>query len=351
MSSLQTIDFDYALDESLIAMHPLKERSQSRLMHVNAHGQRQDMHFYDLLQLIQPNDLLVFNTTKVIKARLFGQKVSGGKVECFIERIISSHRAYAHIKASKSPKNGSVIIFKNQQATVIERDNDLFLLELHHMNWHDLLESQGHVPLPPYIKREAQLSDQTRYQTIYGQTPGAVAAPTAGLHFDKQLLQAIENKGILSAEVLLHVGAGTFQPVRSEQIEQHHMHKEYIEVSQACVDKIQHCHEKGGRVIAVGTTVVRALESAGALGSIQPFTGDTDIFIYPGKPFHVVDALITNFHLPKSSLLMLVSAFSGMEAIRQAYADAIEKKYRFFSYGDAMFLEKQLNAQGGSHES
>ena len=341
MSSLQTNDFDYALDESLIAMHPLKERSQSRLMHVNAKGGREDLRFNDILKLIQPEDLLVFNTTRVIKARLYGQKDSGGKVECFIERIISPRRAHAHVKASKSPKNGAIINFKNVQAVVVGRDNDLFILELKDDDWHHLLESQGHVPLPPYIKREAQLSDEDRYQTIYGQTLGAVAAPTAGLHFDQPLLQAIKDRGIVTAEVLLHVGAGTFQPVRAEYVEAHHMHKEYIQVSQLCVDKIMRCHQRGGRVIAVGTTVVRALESAGASGVIQPFVGDTDIFIYPGKPFHVVDALITNFHLPKSSLLMLVSAFSGIQTIRHAYADAIEKKYRFFSYGDAMFLEKQ----------
>lgn len=341
MTALRTDDFNYTLDESLIAMHPLKERCQSRLMHVPCHGKQQDLHFSDLPQLLQPHDLLVFNTTKVIKARLFGHKVSGGKIECFIERITSKQHAQAHIKASKSPKPGSVILFDNISATITGRENDLFLLKLETSNnWHDLLNTQGHVPLPPYIKRDAELDDQNRYQTVYGQTPGAVAAPTAGLHFDQELLNKIKAQGIACTNILLHVGAGTFQPVRSEHVEQHHMHKEYIDVTPECITAIKRCQQNGGRVIAVGTTVVRALESAAANGSLKAYQGDTDIFIYPGKQFRVIDALITNFHLPKSSLLMLVSAFAGTENIRQAYQDAINKKYRFFSYGDAMFLEK-----------
>ena len=344
MTILRTDDFDYNLDQSLIAMHPLKERCQSRLMHVSNTGQRQDLHFCDLLQLVQPNDLLVFNTTRVIKARLFGKKSTGGKIECFIERITSKHEALAHIKASKSPKPGSHIEFNDINANVIRRENELFVLKLNSKySWHDLLDKYGLIPLPPYIKREAQLDDQTRYQTVYGQTPGAVAAPTAGLHFDHALLNQIHKKNIACANILLHVGAGTFQPVRTEQVNEHHMHSEYIEVSDECIQAITQCKAKGGRIIAVGTTVVRALESAAMDGTLKPFKGETDIFIYPGKVFHVIDALITNFHLPKSSLLMLVSAFSGIKTIQQAYQDAIEKKYRFFSYGDAMFLEKKSN--------
>ena len=339
---MQTSDFDYHLPDNLIAQYPLAERTASRLLHVSSQ-QYFDRVFADIIDLLNPRDLLVFNNTKVIPARLHGQKESGGKVEVLIERILDTHRVLAHVRCSKSPKTGSKLILESDlQVEMLGRQGELFELKfLSAINVIELLEQYGHMPLPPYIERADEESDQQRYQTVYAKHPGAVAAPTAGLHFDNALLEAIKARGVNFAYVTLHVGAGTFQPVRCEKIEDHHMHAEYIDVDQNIVDQINHTHEQGGRVIAVGTTAVRSLESAAKSGQLGEYKGDTDIFIYPGYQFKVIDALITNFHLPQSTLLMLVSAFGGYDPIMTAYEHAVNSNYRFFSYGDAMFIEKQ----------
>lgn len=335
---MKTSDFKYHLPDELIAQFPLKERSDSRLLLVNKQ-QLKDLQFTDIVDLLNQDDLLVFNNTQVIPARLYGTKSSGGKIEMLIERIIDTDTALAHVKASKAPKIDSKLVFNEGfEAIVIERQGSLFKLKFNQPLL-DALNEFGHIPLPPYINRADEESDFSRYQTLYGHVPGAVAAPTAGLHFDQAILEAIKNKGIDTTEVTLHVGAGTFQPVRVDNIHDHEMHSEYIEVTQATVDKINACKKRGGRVIAVGTTSVRSLESAAKSGQIEAFTGDTDIFIYPGYEFKVIDALITNFHLPESTLLMLVSALAGYETIMRAYDHAIAEKYRFFSYGDAMFIQ------------
>lgn len=337
-------DFDYHLPKELIAKEPLAERSGSRLLHLTRHADSmpfcEHRHFKDIVDLINPEDLVVFNNTKVIPARIYGQKASGGKVECLIERIISPQKALAHLRASRSPKPGSEIIFADYRFNVTGRDNDLFLIELidSEENILAVLEKIGQMPLPPYMEREAVDSDNERYQTVYAKHDGSVAAPTAGLHFDDQVLQALTDKGVSFAYVTLHVGAGTFQPVKVEDITSHHMHAEYIDVSENVCQQVKACHERGGRVVAVGTTSVRSLESAAAGGVLKPMQGDTDIFIYPGFEFKVVDALITNFHLPKSTLLMLISAFAGYEQTMAAYQQAVAQQYRFFSYGDAMFI-------------
>lgn len=334
---MKTSDFKFHLPEELIAQFPLKERSDSRLLVLN-NNQIEDHYFKDIIDLLKPDDLLVFNNTQVIPARLYGKKSSGGKIECLIERVLNIDTALVHIKASKSPKKGALLIINDEfEATVIEREGALFKLQFNRPLL-DALDNFGHIPLPPYIERDDEESDFERYQTIYGTVPGAVAAPTAGLHFDQSLLQKIETKGIETTEVTLHVGAGTFQPVRVDNILEHHMHSEYVEVSAETVQKIKACKQRGGRVIAVGTTSVRSLESAAKDALIDTFSGDTDIFIYPGYEFKVIDALITNFHLSESTLLMLVSALAGYDTIKSAYQHAIEKKYRFFSYGDAMFI-------------
>ena len=282
---------------------------------------------------------MVFNNTQVIPARLYGKKATGGKIEILIERVISENTALAHVKASKSPKKDAELIINEKfNATVVAREGSLFKLRFNRPLL-EALDLFGHIPLPPYIERDDETSDFERYQTVYGSVPGAVAAPTAGLHFDKALLESIKAKGIESTEVTLHVGAGTFQPVRVDNILDHHMHSEYIEVSEETVDRIKACKQRGGRVIAVGTTSVRSLESAALQGEIQPFSGDTNIFIYPGYEFKVIDALITNFHLPESTLLMLVCALAGYDTMMHAYDHAVKEKYRFFSYGDAMFIQ------------
>lgn len=335
-------DFHYHLPEALIAQYPVAERSASRLLVVdNTPLQFHDRIFRDVLALIQPEDLLVFNNTRVIPARLFGRKASGGKLEVLIERLSSERSALAHIRASKSPKPGSeIIIDERYPIQVVGRQDALFELLLpDELDWLSLLNEVGHMPLPPYIERADEIPDQERYQTVYGEREGAVAAPTAGLHFDQALLDALEHKGVQKSFVTLHVGAGTFQPVRVEDIREHPMHSEYVEVSQATCLAVNACRARGGRVIAVGTTAVRCLETASRSGEIAPFQGDTDIFIYPGYRFRSVDAMITNFHLPESTLLMLVAAFIGHQAIMQAYEYAIQQGYRFFSYGDAMFLQ------------
>ena len=296
--------------------------------------------FAELLDYVRPGDLMVFNNTRVIPARLFGQKDTGGKVEILIERVLDERRVLAHIRSSKSPRPGAVIrIDGGGEASMLARHDALFELEFSETVL-PLLDRVGHMPLPPYIDRPDKSADRERYQTVYAQREGAVAAPTAGLHFDAELLQALDDKGVQRAFVTLHVGAGTFQPVRVERIEEHHMHREWLEVSQEVVDAVAACRASGGRVIAVGTTSVRSLESAARDGRLKPYSGDTDIFLYPGKPFHVVDALVTNFHLPESTLLMLVSAFAGYPETMAAYAEAIAQGYRFFSYGDAMFITR-----------
>lgn len=340
--AMKTADFDFHLPEALIAQYPLEQRSASRLLQLKGDALF-DRQFSDIIDLIEPQDLLVFNNTRVIPARLHGQKSTGGKLELLVERVLDKHHVLAHVKSSKSPKPGSTLLLEGQiNATMLCREGDLFKLRFDHdKSVYDLLEAYGHMPLPPYIERDDEKTDQQRYQTVYAEQPGAVAAPTAGLHFDQPLLDKLADKGIESVFVTLHVGAGTFQPVRVDNIEDHQMHAEAIQVSADVVNKIQQTRARGGRVIAVGTTSVRSLESAAMAGALQPFEGDSQIFIYPGYAFKVVDAMITNFHLPQSTLLMLVSAFAGQSQIRNAYTHAVEQKYRFFSYGDAMFLEKQ----------
>ncbi len=341
---MQLSDFHYYLPPELIASEPLAERSASRLLIVNGQtGQLCDGRFTDIVSLIQPEDLLVFNNTRVIPARLHGQKSSGGKVEVLVERILDSHHVLAHVRASKAPKAGTRLLLEAKLAAeVVGREGDLFLVRFLAIEpVLALLEQYGHIPLPPYIERADTLADRERYQTVFAQKPGAVAAPTAGLHFDKALLQTLNAKGVASTEVTLHVGAGTFQPVRVQDLTQHVMHAEYVEVSADTCAAIAACKARGGRVIAVGTTSVRSLESAAKTGALQPYQGDTRLFITPGYAFQVVDAMITNFHLPESTLLMLVSAFAGFDTIHHAYQHAVAQRYRFFSYGDAMFLTKQ----------
>ncbi|WP_339890886.1 tRNA preQ1(34) S-adenosylmethionine ribosyltransferase-isomerase QueA [Neptuniibacter pectenicola] len=345
---MQVKDFYFELPEELIASFPLKERSASRLLSLNGDsGELKHGEFRDVLQFIQPGDLMVFNDTRVIPARLFGQKASGGRVELLVERVLDSKRALTHIRSSRSPKPGSHLILDGGiEAEMVARHENLFELRfLVDGNIIDLLEEHGHMPLPPYMKREDQLSDRERYQTVYNRKPGAVAAPTAGLHFDDQLLADLEAKGVKQAFVTLHVGAGTFQPVKVDNIDEHVMHSEYIEVSAEVCELVRETRANGGRVIAVGTTSVRSLESASQKGEIEPFFGDSDIFIFPGYEFKSVDAMITNFHLSESTLLMLVSAFSGYEHIKKAYQEAVEQRYRFFSYGDAMYLTRKLDSQ------
>lgn len=342
---MRVADFNFELPDNLIARYPLQNRTASRLLMLDgSSGKIEHKHFADLLSYLNAGDLMVFNNTKVIAARLFGQKETGGKVEVLVERLLDTYKVLAHVKASKAPKEDTLIIFNEQiQATMLARHGSLFEL-IFNQPVLEVLEQIGHVPLPPYIDRNDELADKQRYQTVYAKNEGAVAAPTAGLHFDEALLVAIKEKGIDTAFVTLHVGAGTFQPVRVETIEDHHMHKEWLEVSAEVVEAINACKARGGRVIAVGTTSVRSLETAALEGELKPFTGDTDIFLYPGKPFHVVDALVTNFHLPESTLLMLVSAFAGYENIMNAYKVAVAEQYRFFSYGDAMFITRNPKA-------
>ena len=345
MRTMQLSDFHYDLPPELIAHQPLPERTASRLLVVNGvEGSYTDGQFTDIADLIEPEDLLVFNDTRVIPARLHGQKETGGKVEVLIERVLDEHRVLAHVRASKAPKAGSKLLLEGVvQAEMLERDGDLFVLQFAGSETAlDLLDQHGHMPLPPYIERPDEQSDRERYQTVYADKPGAVAAPTAGLHFDDALLATLVEKGVRTAAVTLHVGAGTFQPVRTQNLSEHVMHAEYVQVSQAVCDEVAACRERGGRVVAVGTTSVRSLESAAQSGELRPFSGDTRLFITPGYAFQAVDALITNFHLPESTLLMLVSAFSGYETMLSAYHHAIEQRYRFFSYGDAMFLTPAL---------
>ncbi len=340
-------DFNYTLPPELIAQHPLAQRTDSRLLCLEGSSGRVSHHsFVNLPGLLSPGDLLVFNNTRVIPARLWGQKETGGRLEILIERLTGSHTAVAHIRASKSPKPGSLIFLSPREGDapsestvhVTGRAGALFCLSSE-LPFADVLNSFGHMPLPPYINREDEVADKTRYQTIFAERDGAVAAPTAGLHFSEGLLAQCDAMGVERVAVTLHVGAGTFQPVRTNRIEDHVMHAEYVEVSESVCCAVRETRARNGKVVAVGTTAVRSLESASkASGSIQPFRGDTDIFIYPGYKFCAVDAMVTNFHLPESTLLMLVSAFAGREHIMSAYAQAIASGYRFFSYGDAMYI-------------
>ncbi|NQD94339.1 tRNA preQ1(34) S-adenosylmethionine ribosyltransferase-isomerase QueA [Pseudomonas sp. CrR25] len=344
---MRVADFYFELPESLIARHPLSERRASRLLVLDgASGARSHRQFADLLEYLRPGDLMVFNNTRVIPARLFGHKASGGKVEVLVERVLDQHRVLAHVRSSKSPKAGSTILIEGGgEAQMLARHDALFELGFAEEVL-PLLERVGHMPLPPYIDRPDEAADRERYQTVYAERAGAVAAPTAGLHFDQDMLAALAGKGVETAFVTLHVGAGTFQPVRVERIEDHHMHHEWLEVGQDVVDAVAACRARGGRVVAVGTTSVRSLESAARDGVLKSFSGDTDIFIFPGRPFHVVDALVTNFHLPESTLLMLVSAFAGYPETMAAYNSAIAEGYRFFSYGDAMFITRNPAPRG-----
>jgi S-adenosylmethionine:tRNA ribosyltransferase-isomerase len=333
-------DFDFALPDELIAQFPPTVRGGSRLLHVNAQGALADRWFRDLPTLLRPDDLLVMNDTRVIKARLFGHKDSGGKVELLVERVLDDHEALAFIRASHAPKPGSQIsLADGSMVEVVDRQDDLTRLRFPRPVL-DVLDQLGQLPLPPYIEHAPTADDEVRYQTVYANEPGSVAAPTAGLHFDDAMLDALRRQGVRTAQVTLHVGAGTFQPVRTENIADHKMHSERYTIPQAAVEAISETRTRGGRVVAVGTTSLRTLEAAAQSGPLTAGTGETDIFITPGYRFNVVDVLITNFHLPRSTLLMLVSAFAGMDAIRAAYAHAIQERYRFFSYGDAMFLEK-----------
>ena len=338
---MRTADFDFDLPDELIAQYPLEQRSASRLLHLSGTNLI-DRQFSEFPDLLLPDDLLVFNNTKVIPARLHGMKDTGGKIEVLVERLLDEHHLLAHVKASKSPKAGARLVLEQViHATMIERVGDLFKLRFEgKTSALELLQRHGHMPLPPYIDRADDKTDESRYQTVYAKHAGAVAAPTAGLHFDQAMLNKLAAKGIKSAFVTLHVGAGTFQPVRVDDIKDHHMHAETIDVDASVVEQIAQTKAKGGRVIAIGTTAVRSLESAAMKGALAEYHDDSQIFIYPGYEFKVVDAIVTNFHLPQSTLLMLVSAFSGHKTIMDAYQHAVEQKYRFFSYGDAMFLEK-----------
>ncbi|XEV12915.1 tRNA preQ1(34) S-adenosylmethionine ribosyltransferase-isomerase QueA [Vibrio alginolyticus] len=348
---MQVSDFHFDLPDELIARYPQPERTASRLLQMDGNtGELIDGTFTDVLGEVQPGDLVVFNNTRVIPARLFRRKESGGKLEVLVERMLDEKSILAHVRCSKSPKPGTTIIVgENDEysAEMVARHDALFELKFSSdKTVLEILEEIGHMPLPPYIDRPDEDADKERYQTVYNQKPGAVAAPTAGLHFDDVLLEKIKAKGAEFAYVTLHVGAGTFQPVKVENINDHHMHAEYVEVPQEVVDAIKATKARGGRIIAVGTTSVRSLESA-AQDALQkgtelaPFFGDTEIFIFPGYEYQLVDCLITNFHLPESTLIMLVSAFAGYENTMNAYKHAVENKYRFFSYGDSMFIKKK----------
>ncbi len=334
---MQLSDFNYELPDELIARFPTEERRGSRLLEIGGEA-IVDRRFAELPLLLRPGDLLVFNDTQVIPARLYAEKPTGGRVEMLIERIEGDTRALVMLKASKTPKPGADLLFANDvRARILGREGSFFELEFSTPVM-QVLDSQGSVPLPPYLGRDAESADSERYQTVYARDPGAVAAPTAGLHFDKAMLAETEALGVGHAWVTLHVGAGTFQSLRHEQVEDNRLHAERVIVGDDCVDAVQRTRAAGGRVIAVGTTAVRSLEAASAGGQIEAFDGETELFIKPGYAFRSVDAMLTNFHLPQSSLLMLVAAFAGRERILEAYRHAVRERYRFFSYGDSMFL-------------
>ncbi|MBU3071503.1 tRNA preQ1(34) S-adenosylmethionine ribosyltransferase-isomerase QueA [Aestuariicella sp. G3-2] len=342
-------DFFYQLPDELIARHPAPERRGSRLLRLDGEsGSIQHGQFPDLINWLNPGDLMVFNNTRVIPARVFGQKPTGGQVEVLVERVIDGHRVLAHTRASKSPKVGTAIILEDgTELIVVARHEALFELKFPaDQPVLEVLERIGHMPLPPYIDRDDVGDDRERYQTVYSDQSkkGAVAAPTAGLHFDDQLLEQLKSKGVRMAFVTLHVGAGTFQPVRVDNIKEHQMHSEIMELDAEVCDLVKETKAAGGRVIAVGTTSVRCLETAAQNGELSPYQGETNIFIYPSYQYQVVDALVTNFHLPESTLLMLVSAFAGYRNTMAAYDEAVAERYRFFSYGDAMFITRNPNA-------
>lgn len=342
-------DFYFDLPDELIARYPLKERSASRLLSLDGlSGAVSHRQFADLPDLLQPGDLLVFNNTRVIPARLFAKKETGGQVEVLVERLLGEHELLAHVKASKALKPGQRILLEDGTPMLMkQREEALFHLVCESSEpVLELLERIGHMPLPPYVDRPDESSDRERYQTVYAREAGAVAAPTAGLHFDDRIFAELESRGVESTFVTLHVGAGTFQPVRVDQIENHVMHSEVAHVPQATVDAVNSARARGGRVVAVGTTSVRSLESASRGGVLKPFKGETDIFIYPGYRFQTVDAMVTNFHLPESTLIMLVSAFAGYQNVMAAYREAVAERYRFFSYGDAMFIAGQEPSLG-----
>ncbi len=341
---MRTDDFDFELPEHLIAQHPPVQRGASRLLHLGEAGLR-DSQFSELCGMVREHDVLVLNDTRVLKARLFGEKESGGKIEVLIERLLGGHEVWAQVRASKTPKpNSRILIAGKVWLRILGREGEFF-----HLRFEDaaevavLLERYGNLPLPPYITHAAEAADDERYQTVFAREPGAVAAPTAGLHFDEAMLQTLRDQGVSIACVTLHVGAGTFKPVRTEYIEEHVMHSELYSIPQTTVDAILNARASGGRVIAVGTTSLRALESAAAAGELKAGSGETRIFITPGYSFKVVDVLLTNFHLPRSTLLMLVCAFGGMDKLLAAYRHAVANEYRFFSYGDAMLIERSAD--------
>jgi len=336
-------DFHFELPPELIAQAPLPERSAGRLLHLPPPPAAfADRHVRDLPELLQPGDLMVFNDTRVLPARLLGRKESGGRVEILVERVLGTHEAKAQLGVSKSPRAGARLVLDDgTPVTVLDREGEFYLLRFGGAEpLEKLLLRAGRLPLPPYIRREPGADDVERYQTVFARELGAVAAPTAGLHFDDALLARLRERGVEFGHVTLHVGAGTFQPVRADRLDEHVMHSEWLNVGAALCEQIAAAKARGRRVVAVGTTVVRALESSWREGAVKPFAGETRIFIFPGKPIHSVDALVTNFHLPESTLLMLVSAFAGRERILAAYEHAVRERYRFFSYGDAMLLEK-----------
>ncbi len=343
--AMRRSDLHYELPKHLIAQEPLSERSASRLLVLDgATGSVQDRMFRDVPSLLRPEDLLVFNDTRVIRARLFGRKPSGGRVEVLVERVLSDRRALAMLRASKIPRSEFTILLDGgYSATVVAREDQRFLLEFaagHSVS--EVLEAIGHIPLPPYIERADQPADAMRYQTVYGCRPGAIAAPTAGLHFDEDVLRTLTELGIRQGFVTLHVGSGTFQPLRVDDLNDHPMHSEECEVDEHLVGQVRATRERGGRVVAVGTTVVRSLETAARDGDLQAYRGATDLFIRPGFSFRCVDALITNFHLPESTLLALVCALAGYHETMSAYRHAVDARYRFFSYGDAMFVTPKI---------
>lgn len=337
---MKTDDFDYILPEELIASYPLDSRDESRLLKLSKDtGDIQNCIFRDFVDFITPKDLLIFNDSKVMLARLYGKKPTGAKLEYLVEKVKTPNIFETHIKSNRSPAIGSEIYVQDTLARVLEKDGGVYLVELiGDKDIYTLMNEFGHIPLPPYMKREDEEFDAERYQTVYAKDLGSVAAPTAGLHFSEELMLKIKDKGVDTAYITLHVGSGTFKPVQVDDVNNHKMHAEVISVPEDVCEKIRHTKANGGRVIAIGTTSVRSLETAGQSGQIQPYQGETDIFLYPGKKFNVIDAMITNFHLPKSTLIMLVSAFADKEKIMKAYEHAIENKYRFFSYGDAMFI-------------
>lgn len=345
--AMRVDEFHYELPEALIAQYPSGRRRDSRMLVLDgSSGAVQDSLFARLPELLQPEDMLVLNDTRVMHARLSGRKSTGGAVEILVERILDERRFIVQIRASKAPRAGTTLTVGGVDAAVLDRRGDLFEIEL--ADGHSpasLMQSMGEVPLPPYIRRSAERADEDRYQTVYARRDGAVAAPTAGLHFDEEMLRGLESSGVEVDYVTLHVGAGTFQPVRCGRVEDHRMHSERIDVPPGLCDRIARARARGGRVVAVGTTCVRALETASRSGDLRPYRGETDLFIYPGRRFHCVDAMLTNFHLPRSTLLMLVCAFAGRDNVLRAYGHAVDRGYRFFSYGDAMFVSPAAGAR------